>query len=362
MTASLTPFPIGGTTGDDGLTGTVDMTGWVATGDDVIKDCWTVTSSIKLDVDMLAYWGNDPEVEQSPAARSTRLTKTITGLPANRIVTVTADVAFYRKGDGAAGKFVGMIVDGTKSSPNVGPSGGIVPNNGTVTGRGLTNGDGELTLAFGADDITVSCELLIFFSNITVEIPPTSAELADIIIDSAVLIVNGLYLSISRGGISFDPGEEWTEYRFPGRTMNVVGCRELTALRPALRGSVMMFGETQILAYRPGGSWADHASIEGARTYTPGTLRTALSVFDYLQDVFCVWKRLRGDYIAVKFDWAIVSSYSIGANDNDEGLASIVIEAAQRLTTGTTKTTVPYTLHLLPTTVTVSDLSDGSAS
>ena len=95
---------------------------------------------------------------------------------------------------------------------------------------------------------------------------------------------------------------------------------------------------------------------------SPNALRAYLSASDYLTNVFLVWKRLRGDYIAVEFQTAICSSYSIGATDGDEGQIPIVIEAVQDLTTGTTKTAVPYRIHTLPAETVVEDLGYGSDS
>jgi hypothetical protein len=179
-------------------------------------------------------------------------------------------------------------------------------------------------------------------------------DFADIIIDSAVLIVDGVQLTVSRGGWSFDPGETWEDHDFPGRTMNTKLCRELVSLKPTIKGSAMMTGEAQLAAYRPDGTWTD--SGEDVRLFTPKALRTDLTALDYLQNVFCVWKRQRGDFIAVEFLYAIAGSWSIGSVDGDEGLIPLVIEAAQSPLSGTTKTRIPYRLHTLPADTEIADL------
>lgn len=178
----------------------------------------------------------------------------------------------------------------------------------------------------------------------------------DIIVDSAVLIVDGVQLTASRGGWSFDPGEEWDDHPFPGRTMNTKGCRELAGLNPTIKGNAMMLGEAQVSAYRPDGTWSDSATLENVRLFTPNPLRTDLTADDYLQNVFIVWKRQRGDFLAVEFPFATCSSWNMGAQDADEGVVALVIEAAQSPLTGTTKTRVPYRIHTLPSTTEVADL------
>lgn len=340
---------------DDFSTG---VGGFTATGDAILVDQWSGADNIAIDAEFLAFWGNDPEAEQSPAARSTQLTKTYTGLPPNQLIRFSVDVAFTRRTLGAVGKFVGIITNTGRYEPNTDASNGLNPNLGSIDGMGRVDASGNFTFAFAVEGLTVSCNLLIAFDNFTAV--TASAEFADIIIDSAVLIVNGMQLTISRGGWSFDPGEEWEDFSFPGRTMNVKGCRELVRLKPVIKGSAMMAGEVQISAYRPDGTWTD-GSLAGSRVFTPNALRSYLG--EYLSNVFIVWKRLRGDYIAVEFPSAACSSYSLGAQDNDEGLFPLTIEAVQDLSLGgTTKTTVPYRIHTLPGDTQVEDLPAGSDS
>lgn len=222
------------------------------------------------------------------------------------------------------------------------------------------NGAGEINVKVGGINFLGSINVIGAFNAVSAS--TVSSEFGDIIIDSATLLVDGMQLTISRGGWAFDPGEEWEEFRFPGRTMNVRGCRELVSLKPTIKGNAMMAGEVQISAYRPDGTWSPHESIAGARTFTPNALRAYLSTGDYLQNVFIVWKRQRGDYIAVEFPVAVCAGYSIGAQDDDEGLFPLVIEAVQDLATGTTKTAVPYRIHTLPGDTQVSDLPAGSDS
>jgi hypothetical protein len=335
----LTPFPITPTGADPVLAD--DFTawasnGWVATGDAVIVDCWEEAdggNAILLFVEMLGFWGNNPGVEQSPGSRSTRLTKVYgvaDGLSPNRFYIVRVGVAFYAQDFGAAGKWVGMEVNGVQFAPDVAASGTITPTAGFITGYGRTDSAGDLTVAFGCDDITVSCDLHIQFDDLEITTP--NAELADIFYDAGVLYISGNAISISRGGISFDPQETFEPYEIPGTTQLLVGMEELVSSRPVLRTTLMLTGEYQFTVYRPDGTWADHASIAGARTYTPTALRTALSTGVYLQNVIAVWPRARGDYIAVEFPYAVCRKYGVGSKDKDEGEIPVEIEARIPLT------------------------------
>jgi hypothetical protein len=185
---------------------------------------------------------------------------------------------------------------------------------------------------------------------------PFGEDFLDIIIDSAVLYADGAPLSVSRGGITFEPNEEWDDYPFPGKRMAVRRLREVARMSPVLRGNLMLTGERQLSAYRPGATWADHATIGGARTMTPGAMRTPLAVDDYLANVLCVWKRVRGDFIAVEFPIAICRKWSIGAGDNDEGTIPVEIEAVASRPTGGAP---PFRVYTLPEDTDTDDLPTG---
>jgi hypothetical protein len=178
------------------------------------------------------------------------------------------------------------------------------------------------------------------------------ADFGDIIIDSAVAWQSGDPTSITRGSLSFEPNEEWEHYDFPGKRMNRLLLTECVRSRPVVKGSMMMTGESQFLIYRPGGSWSNSASAggiitTGIRQFTPGAMRAALSEGDYLQNFIVIWKRQRGDFIAVEFPLALCTHYGITANDGDEGLIPVEFEARQE-NAGTPKTSVPYLIHTLP--------------
>ncbi len=180
-----------------------------------------------------------------------------------------------------------------------------------------------------------------------------AADFDDIIVDSAVAYQRGDPISCTRGALSFDPNEVWESYDFPGKTMPVVGLDELVSSRPVVKGTMMMTGEAQFTVYSPGGAWGDAATTggiitTGARGFTPSPFRTPLALGSYIQDFICVWKRQRGDYIAVEFAYALCTKYSIDAKDNDEGLIAVEFEARQP-NDGSPTTSPPYTVITIPT-------------
>lgn len=334
-------------------------------------DAWASNGWTEQNVgDVGTPWGANgafavSDLASSPPTRSTELVKTFTaadGLPLNALVTVRLGLQ-WSLGTGCpggpspvTGLFFGASANGVQGALPGPITFDPVPRYITMLVR--TTSTGDLEVRVGATGLVGSFDIQAQFASI--EMTSVGGEFADIIIDSAVLIVNGMQLTISRGGWSFDPGEEWEDFPFPGRTMNTRGARELVRLKPIIRGNAMMAGEIQISAYRPDGLWSDHATIAGARTFTPNALRAYLT--DYLEHVFLVWKRLRGDYLAVEFPVATCGGYSLGAVDADEGLFPLIIEAVQDLATGTTKTAIPYRIHTLPATTEVSDLPAGSDS
>ena len=353
------PFPIRTSSAilSDDLTGWQGTGDWVVTADPIIAENYFFgeTDKIRIFGQELGFWGSNPETEQDPAVRSGRIAKSYTGLPANTFVRVVSSASFYSADFGAAGKPVGMYVGDTLFEPNVTPSGTVPGNDGECIGYGVTSASGTLEIGFGVENLTVSLDIHITFDSIEISTP--AAELADIIIDSAVAWQMGNPMSITRGSLTFEPNEEWENYPFPGKTMAVVGMDECVRSRPAVKGNMMLTGEDQFQMYRPGGTWTDGESAGGVsagdvydiRTYTPGSFRSALGAGSYLENFIVIWKRIRGDYVAVEFPIALCTRYGIVAQDADEGMIAVEIEARQE-NEGTPKTSIPYLIHILPAT------------
>lgn len=321
----------------DAFTGWLDDPDWVLTGVGGTENGFGGTTELAYESAMLVYWDNDPEAEQTPAVRSATATKTYTGLPANRYVIVRAATSWYH-GSGNVG-FIGMKVNGVDFAPDVTPSGGFVPNIGETIGTGTTNAAGELTVQFAIEDMQPTFSVNIHYTALTVSTP--AQELADIFYNAGVLYIAGSQVSITRGGVTFDPQEEWESYDFPGRVSPVEGCDEIVRSTPVLRTTAMLTGEYQFTVYRPDGAWSDHASIDGARTYTLPVLRSPIA--NALTDVIAVWPRARGDFVAVHFPRAVCKRFGLVGRDKDEGEIGIEIEA--RVPADSPLGTVPYLIH-----------------
>lgn len=341
----------------DDLTAWQSSGDWVATGDAYIAAnyFYSQPNAIRIFGQELGFWESNPGAEQSPTARSGKIAKVYTGLPTNAFVRVTCSVEWNAADFGASGKPVGMYVGDTLFQPNTTPSGTAPGNFGECVGYGVTSSSGTLAIGFGIEGITPSLDIHIQFDGVEISTP--AAELLDIIIDSAVAWQLGNPMSITRGSLTFEPNEEWENYPFPGKTMAVVGLDECVRSRPVIKGSMMLTGEDQFSMYRPGGSWADGASAGGVsagdvydiRTFTPGAFRSALGVGAYLENFIVIWKRLRGDYVAVEFPVALCTHFGIGSQDGDEGLVPVEFEARQE-NAGTPNASVPYLVHILPST------------
>lgn len=351
MTAPL-PYPIGASAAATPLI-TDALAGWAGftiTGNAPMDAAFQGTTDSHIETAQLAYWENNPAAPQSPANRSGQAAKSYGGLPASSFVTVVVDTAWFL----ATGvtSFVGMKVAGSPFSPNVGPSGGFVPSVGTTVGYATTDGSGNVVVAFAVDDVHPSFNLNIHFSNLRIYLGFYDPDpFADIIVDSAVLYhMENRPISITRAGAGFAENLVLEEYDFPGKLVGVVGGDEIIGRRAAIRATVMMTGERQFLIYAPGGAWAGSAY---GRTYTPAAMRSALGAGVYLTGVRCIWKRLRGDYIQVRFPYALVKSYDISGQDLSEGGLAIEIEARQNLASGTPATNREYFIDILPVGATI---------
>ncbi len=348
MSPAPTPYPVGGVgtplyTAD--LTAWLSNPAWVRTGDALLVDAWAGPNVVSAVAAHLAYWGNNPATEQSPFLRSTQAAFTIPGLPPSSFVTVIVNTQ-WRLGSFIDG-FVGMKVAGTPFAPGAGPTGTLTAPTVPMVGYGTTDVSGNLAVAFALGNLHPSFNLNISFVDLNVYLGFADPDpFRDIIIDSAVLYHSeNIPVSITRGGATFAPNEEWEEMPFPGKTAPVYGGDQIVSMRPKITTTFMLTGERQFLIYRPGGAWADSSY---GRTYTPGEMRTALAAGSYLSGVRCIWQRLRGDYIQVRFPKALVRSYGIEGRDLNEGGLAVEIEARQDLTTGTPGTVRPYLIDILP--------------
>jgi hypothetical protein len=233
---------------------------------------------------------------------------------------------------------------------------------GTLTGAGsgpqpfnlvtAADGSGNLVVEFGIylDDGVGSAS--IGATLLTMEVTSPAEDWSDILIDSAVLYHNGeTPISITREGARFEERATFENWDYPGKAAPTDGGDEITGIAPALIVKFMNVGERQFGIYQPGGSWG---SSEFDRTYQHSPLRTVIPSGSRLSDVRCIWKRLTGGYLQVRFPKAIVTSYGIGSADKNEGEIPVVIEARQDLSVAVLPKTTPlYYADRLPSSWTI---------
>ena len=313
---------------------------------------WTLEDS---GTDTSGAWGANGAFAISDLFGSTlissELTKTYTTdddaapLPANTLVVVRVGLS-WSLGVGCPGGPGGQTVEFFGATANTvrGALPGPIffdPNIREILILTRTSALGEIDLRVGVVNAVGSYDIAAGFVNVSIS--TLASELRDIFYDAGTLYIDGAAFSITRGGHAFDPGEEWEEYDFPGKRAPVEGLDEIVRCTPVIRTRCMLTGEYQMSVYRPDGTWADHATITGARTFTPANLGTVIAASRYLQNVIVVWPRSRGDYIAVHFPVAINRKYGMQGLDKDEG--QIDVEFAARIPAGEPVTTVPYTIH-----------------
>lgn len=312
------------------------------TGDALLVDAWSLVQP-QIEAEHLGLWGT-PETEQSPFLRSTRATGTYgvaDGLLPNTFYFITIDTTWaLGTGIDLAASFVGVYVNDAGFRPVQLPGPPLSPATIPLSAWGTTDSSGNLDVAFAVENVHPSFNINIVFGNLRMSTP--AQEMADIFYDAGRVYVSGNQISITRGGVTFDPQEKWEDYEFPGKAAPVQGLDEVVESRPVLRTRMMLTGEYQFTVYRPGGTWSDGV-VSQSRTYTLPAMRAALATGFYLADVIAVWPRARGDFVAVHFPIALVRQYNMGSLDKDEGGLDIVFEA--RIPTGEPNTTVPYRLH-----------------
>jgi hypothetical protein len=340
-----TPYPVGGLPTvlfTDNLTAW--RSNWAITGDAVITAWWQAgfVNSMYLAGQVFGAWTSGPAGDD----RQTKATRVITGLPANRFVSVAVATSWRLANFVTPATFMGLYANGAKYGAPVGPSGTLTAPTVTTIGFGTTNGAGELTLALGTENIHPSMAIDIEWLSVTVYDGYYDPDpFRDLIIDTAVAYLDeNKPLSISRGSLSFDPRAVYEPLTFDGQVGPVAGCDELVSMSPVVTGNLMFSGERHIAAYFPGGTWADSAY---GRTYTPAAARTPITTG--LSGVRVIWQRLRGDYIAVRMPKALITAHSLGSQDKDEGLFGVSIEARQDLAGNLNPRTTPFFFYdILP--------------
>lgn len=172
----------------------------------------------------------------------------------------------------------------------------------------------------------------------------------DIILDSAVLyydpVTPGTMVKFggTRGGLTFNPNEEWRSVPFDGASGENEGLHRKIDGVPTISGTVIVFGPTAMETLSPGSTSAESGSDPNAiLTITPIPYRTMLATTDY-HKWHCLWRRGNGGTFKVVFPRGLATIDSIGAQDNNEGESPITVKAvnAQADIDGVDEVPAPY--------------------
>lgn len=297
---------------------------------------------------VLFTWFTGGEPDNDPFVRSAYIEKTYTGFAPNQPVMVALTMRWslgvgFPGGPGSAGgnEFFGAIANGER----MGLSGPVFFGDGSGTVRAMVNADesGEIVVQCGVIGVHPSMNLDGAFYTITIG-PPSSVQ--RYIVDTAGLWANGYPISITRQGFAFDPQETYLEYDYPGKVGSVEGLEELDSMKPVLRGVFLFVGEYELSLYRPGGTWAAHATIPNARTYTLASFRAAIGSGISMANVLAVWRLSDGWFFGVEFMKGRCKRWGVHGADKNEGEIAVEVEALWAA--GASRKSPPYRLHLYP--------------
>lgn len=134
----------------------------------------------------------------------------------------------------------------------------------------------------------------------------------------------------TRGGITFDKGEEWRNIPADGLRGKVAMLDRKTSSDPKLTGTCLLFGPDMVSnVLEPGSTSVNTGTSPNAtQTITPVAPGTLLQRGDYRR-FECIWDRGNGGQAKVTFTMGLVSTWTLGAQDNNEGEIPITIEARQ---------------------------------
>lgn len=171
----------------------------------------------------------------------------------------------------------------------------------------------------------------------------TATMAAEIILDtgsiSADLTTPGTLELIggTRGGFSFDPGAEIRNVEYDGKRANVAELDRITMYKPSFTGTIIT-ANSKLIRFL-------HAGATGTgTTITPPEAGTMFVAAQYHKWAL-VFKRGDASTVTITFPYALVTSYTVGGQDNNEGEISVTIEARQlRSDGGSTDGEVPFTI------------------
>lgn len=167
----------------------------------------------------------------------------------------------------------------------------------------------------------------------------TSTTPSHLVLDVAVLAVNGTAIGISQGGLEFDPGRTDRMIEFDGARAPVAEMEYPVDYKSVIKGSFIELGTTFLGYLEPGGAVA-------AGVTTPIACGTRYATGDYLTNVTMTSTRGDGSSLwTVTFATARINKWHYKSTDKKEGVVTCEIMAYLSLADAAVSTDkCPYTL------------------
>lgn len=144
-------------------------------------------------------------------------------------------------------------------------------------------------------------------------------------VDAGVLYVgaSAVGFGASEGGFTWDPGTEYQQPDFDGKSSDIEGFdRVVDYSKAKLSGSFLDASGTAFGRYTPG-STSDGST--GTNVITPIDAFVFFAVGDYLIDIQCIWRRSDNSTIRVLIPVGLVTKFQYKTKPKKEALADIEI-------------------------------------
>jgi hypothetical protein len=127
----------------------------------------------------------------------------------------------------------------------------------------------------------------------------------------------------SRGGLTFDPGEEWRDPEYDGKSTTIDGTLRPTIYNSRITGQILDKSAPALGRLLPG--YTSDGSTNNI--IKPAAARAFTSTSQSLSDVLLIMRGSDGVAMGVWFRKAIVESWTLSGEDNNEGIFDVSIKA-----------------------------------
>lgn len=144
-------------------------------------------------------------------------------------------------------------------------------------------------------------------------------------VDAPMLFAGSTFLGWgpSRGGLTFDPGIEMREPEYDGKSSTQDGTMRVIRYESKITGQILDKSALSLGRLLPG--YTSDGSTDNV--IKPRNARSFIATGDTLADIVMVTRGSDGVHGAVWFKKALVESWTLSGEDNNEGLYDISIKA-----------------------------------